>query len=72
MRGINRSFLSNPPRSQISEPSPEKPVLRDVSRAPAVFAAQQRIHNLGIRILGAVMIGAKGEAGATAYAGSNG
>jgi succinoglycan biosynthesis transport protein ExoP len=32
-------------------------VLRDVSRSPAVYAAQQRLHNLGIRTLGAVVIG---------------
>ncbi len=36
-------------------------ILRDVSRVPAVYAAQQKIHNLGIRILGAVMIGRKAK-----------
>jgi capsular exopolysaccharide synthesis family protein len=39
-------------------------VLRDVSRTPAVYAANQRLQNLGIRILGAVVIG---DADATAY-----
>lgn len=44
-------------------------VLRDVSRVPAVYAAQQKISNLAIRTLGAVMIGAKSEMGSlgTAY-----
>jgi hypothetical protein len=32
-------------------------VLRNVSRLPAVYAAQQRLASLGIRILGAVVIG---------------
>jgi capsular exopolysaccharide synthesis family protein len=43
-------------------------VLRDVSRAPAVHAAQQRLAGLGVRTLGAVVIGADGEAGGAAYA----
>jgi succinoglycan biosynthesis transport protein ExoP len=42
-------------------------VLRNVSRAPAVHAAQQRLAGLGVRTLGAVMIGADGEAGAASY-----
>ncbi len=37
-------------------------VLRDVSRAPAVSAAQQRLKNLGVRVLGAVVIGDRGGA----------
>jgi succinoglycan biosynthesis transport protein ExoP len=36
-------------------------ILRDVSRAPAIHAAQQRLAGLGIRTLGAVMIGAAAE-----------
>jgi polysaccharide biosynthesis transport protein len=32
-------------------------ILRDVSRMPTVHAAQQRLNNLGIRTLGAVVIG---------------
>lgn len=36
-------------------------VMRDVSRLPAVWAAQQRLQNLGIRTLGAVVIGDKGD-----------
>jgi polysaccharide biosynthesis transport protein len=43
-------------------------ILRDVSRVPAVYAAQQKMNNLGIRMLGAVMIGAKGELGSSGYA----
>lgn len=43
-------------------------VLRDVSRVPAVYAAQQKINNLAIRTLGAVMIGAKTEMGNLGYA----
>lgn len=38
-------------------------VLRDVSRAPSVYAAQQKLNNLGVRILGAVMIGAHNDVG---------
>lgn len=41
-------------------------VLRDVSRLPAIHAAQQRLGALGVRTLGAVVIGADGDAG-TAY-----
>ncbi|MGF1580832.1 MAG: polysaccharide biosynthesis tyrosine autokinase [Gemmataceae bacterium] len=33
-------------------------ILRDVSRAPSVYAAQQRLAQLGVRILGGVVIGA--------------
>jgi succinoglycan biosynthesis transport protein ExoP len=36
-------------------------VMRDVSRIPAVYGAQQRLESLGIRILGAVVIGEKTE-----------
>jgi succinoglycan biosynthesis transport protein ExoP len=43
-------------------------ILRDVSRVPAVYAAQQKINNLAIRTLGAVMIGAKTEIGNVGYA----
>jgi capsular exopolysaccharide synthesis family protein len=39
-------------------------ILRDVSRAPAVHAAHQRLDGLGIRTLGAVVIGADQEVGA--------
>ena len=48
-------------------------ILRDVSRAPAVHAAQQKINNLAIRTLGAVMIGAGSDMAdqGYAYAGSN-
>jgi capsular exopolysaccharide synthesis family protein len=42
-------------------------VMRDVSRAPALYAAQQRLEGLGVRTLGAVMIGADGDVGATSY-----
>ena len=42
-------------------------VLRDISRAPAIYAAQQKLNNLGVRILGAVMIGAKNDVGTTGY-----
>ena len=37
-------------------------VLRNVSRLPAVYAAQQRLASLGIRVLGAVVIGEGMEA----------
>ena len=43
-------------------------ILRDVSRVPAVYAAQQKVSNLGIRTLGAVMIGAASEMGSPGYA----
>jgi succinoglycan biosynthesis transport protein ExoP len=46
-------------------------ILRDVSRAPAVHAARQKINNLAIRTLGAVLIGAKCEMGNREYAGCN-
>lgn len=36
-------------------------LLRDVSRGPAVFAAQERIAMLGVRVLGAVVNGIRGE-----------
>jgi capsular exopolysaccharide synthesis family protein len=36
-------------------------VMRGVSRTPAVYAAQQRLASLGVRILGAVVIGEKVE-----------
>lgn len=36
-------------------------VLREVSTAPAVYAAQQKITNLGIRFLGTVLLGAKAD-----------
>ena len=42
-------------------------VLRDVSRLPALHAAYQKITNLGIRALGAVVIGAKSEGAAASY-----
>src|SRR5581483_11582643 len=42
-------------------------ILRDVSRAPTVYAAQQRMSSLGIRTLGAVVLGAKNELGKLAY-----
>jgi succinoglycan biosynthesis transport protein ExoP len=42
-------------------------VMRDVSRSPAVYSAQQRLEGLGIKMLGAVMIGAKNELGPLGY-----
>jgi capsular exopolysaccharide synthesis family protein len=42
-------------------------VLRDVSRAPAIHAAQQRLASLGVRTLGAVVIGTGTEAGGASY-----
>lgn len=42
-------------------------VLRDVSRAPAVAAAQQKLHQLAIRTLGAVVIGAGDNLGKLGY-----
>jgi succinoglycan biosynthesis transport protein ExoP len=36
-------------------------VMRDVSRLPAVYNAEQRLESLGIRVLGAVVIGEKTE-----------
>jgi capsular exopolysaccharide synthesis family protein len=43
-------------------------ILRDVSRAPAVHAARQKIDKLGIRMLGAVLIGANSDLGDRNYA----
>ena len=42
-------------------------ILRDVSRMPAVHAAQQRLDNLGVRVLGAVVLGANNEGGYMGY-----
>ena len=42
-------------------------VLRDVSRLPAVHAAHQRLSALGVRTLGAVVIGAGNDVPALAY-----
>jgi succinoglycan biosynthesis transport protein ExoP len=42
-------------------------ILRDVSRAPAVYAAQQKLQPLGIRILGAVMVGDNADVGRGRY-----
>ena len=42
-------------------------VLRDVSRVPALQAAQQRLANLNVRTLGAVLIGVNDYAGASGY-----
>jgi capsular exopolysaccharide synthesis family protein len=42
-------------------------VLRDVSRLPAVHAAHQRLSALGVRTLGAVVIGAGNDVSALAY-----
>ncbi len=42
-------------------------VLREVSRAPAVHLAQQKLANLGVRCLGAVLIGGKAEYGSYKY-----
>jgi succinoglycan biosynthesis transport protein ExoP len=42
-------------------------VLRDVSRLPALHAAHQKMTNLGIRTLGAVVIGAKADTTTAAY-----
>jgi succinoglycan biosynthesis transport protein ExoP len=36
-------------------------LMKDVSRMPAVYQAQQSLEDLGIRVLGAVMIGEKTE-----------
>jgi capsular exopolysaccharide synthesis family protein len=36
-------------------------VMRDVSRIPTVYGAQQRLEALGIRVLGAVVLGEKAE-----------
>ncbi|MEI7685830.1 MAG: polysaccharide biosynthesis tyrosine autokinase [Planctomycetota bacterium] len=42
-------------------------VMNDVSRSPAVHAAHQRLEGLGIKILGAVVIGTKNELGPLGY-----
>jgi capsular exopolysaccharide synthesis family protein len=42
-------------------------ILRDVSRMPAVHAAQQKLQALDVRTLGAVVIGATDDAGSIAY-----
>jgi polysaccharide biosynthesis transport protein len=42
-------------------------VLRDVSRLPALHAAQQKLQGLGVRILGAVIIGTDGGPGSVSY-----
>jgi len=42
-------------------------ILRDVSRAPAIHAAQQKMDSLGIRTLGAVVLGAQAEFDEKAY-----
>jgi capsular exopolysaccharide synthesis family protein len=42
-------------------------VLRDVSRIPAVHAARQKLENLGVRTLGAVVIGAPADVSGPNY-----
>ena len=42
-------------------------ILRDVSRTPAVYAAQQKLAPLGIRLLGAVLLGASSHLGNRDY-----
>jgi succinoglycan biosynthesis transport protein ExoP len=42
-------------------------VLRDVSRLPSIYAAQQKLQALDVRSLGAVVIGATGDRGSRAY-----
>src|SRR5439155_19514273 len=42
-------------------------VLRDVSRAPAVYAAQQKMAQLGVHTIGAVLLGADAEFGGKTY-----
>jgi capsular exopolysaccharide synthesis family protein len=42
-------------------------VMRDLSRAPALHAAHQRLEGLGIKTLGAVMMGASNELGPLGY-----
>jgi capsular exopolysaccharide synthesis family protein len=42
-------------------------VLRDVSRLPTLQSAQHRLNNLGIRTLGAVVLGDTSHSGSTAY-----
>jgi len=42
-------------------------VLRDVSRLPALHAAQQKLNGLGVRVLGVVIIGTDTDSGSAAY-----
>jgi capsular exopolysaccharide synthesis family protein len=42
-------------------------VLRDVSRAPALYAAQQKLAPLGVAMLGAVVLGTEAEFGSQSY-----
>ena len=42
-------------------------VLRDVSRAPALYAAQQKLAPLGVTMLGAVILGTEPEFGDHSY-----
>jgi len=42
-------------------------ILRDVSRAPEVYAAHQRLAALGARTLGAVVIGMSSDLSSRAY-----
>ena len=42
-------------------------VLRDVSRMPSVYAAHQRLIAGGVRVLGAVVNGVRGEVYGAAY-----
>jgi capsular exopolysaccharide synthesis family protein len=42
-------------------------VLRDVSRLPSIQAAQQKLQGLGVRMLGAVVIGTDGDPGSVVY-----
>jgi capsular exopolysaccharide synthesis family protein len=42
-------------------------ILREVSRLPEVYGAQQRLATLGIRLLGAVVVGTTGEANHMKY-----
>jgi hypothetical protein len=43
-------------------------VLRDVSRMPNVYAAHQRLTAGGVRVLGAVVNGVRGDMYGAAYA----
>ena len=43
-------------------------ILRDVSRAPKVYAANERLLTLGVRILGAVVAGTRGDVYSDSYA----
>ena len=42
-------------------------IMRDVSRMPSIHAAQQRLSALGIRTLGAVVIGASDGPASLSY-----